>query len=84
MTYWQMIHADRQHPSDALFLAKVFLEGLWVCVGGPTSSGGSSREKLGAGRIVGIPQHPLLPWAELVLHPRALGKERSSGFSSCL
>lgn len=40
-------------------------------MGGLTSSGGSSREKLGAGGIVGIPQHPLLHRAELVLQPPA-------------
>lgn len=65
-----MIHADRQHPSDPLFLAKVFLEGLWVC-GWPHLLRGSSREKLGAGGIVRIPQHPLLHGAELVFHPSA-------------
>ena len=70
MTYWQMIHADRQHPSVTLFLAEVVLGGLWVCRW--LHLGGSSRKKLGAAGIVRTTWHTLL-------HGGRAGPSPSSG-----
>lgn len=60
MTYWQTIHADRQHPSAMLFLAGIFLGWLWVCGWLHLGSRGSLREKLGTAAIKGTFWHALL------------------------